>query len=160
MSSVSPSRSALWVRWVFVGRSSGPLGPWTKARVNGIDPAFQSIAYQRKARSCPRRAPVDAANLRKQKSAGSSSLTVPSSLATCSALGGRISGGGDARRARVRGGVQPGPLPADGLGQRPMKDAVDPGDGTRSKRLVPATTRAEEVAVEVVDVLGGELSHV
>src|SRR5919106_409103 len=64
------------------------------------------------------------------------------------------------RRACIRSRVEPDPLPPDGLGERPVQHAVNACHGSWGQRPVVSAPNPEEVPVEVVDVLGGELRHV
>jgi hypothetical protein len=63
------------------------------------------------------------------------------------------------RRRRVRSRVQPDPVPAEGLSERPMEHSMDPGHGSwgegRSSRRCP-----QEMRVEVIDIRGGQLGQV
>ena len=51
------------------------------------------------------------------------------------------------------------PAPPHSLSERPVQHAMDPGDRPRCERLVAPSAPAQEVGVEVVDVLGGDLAH-
>jgi len=64
-----------------------------------------------------------------------------------------------ARRTRLAGGVQPDPPPAEGLGQRPVQDDMDPVNGAGGERATLTAAASAEVGVEAVDVLGRELRH-
>src|SRR6266511_780996 len=64
------------------------------------------------------------------------------------------------RRRRVRRGVEPNPLPAHRLAERPVQDAVDAGDRSRRERTVPSPTGPHEMTVEVVDVGRSQLGDI
>ena len=63
----------------------------------------------------------------------------------------------DPRWRGLGGGVQPDPLPPNGLAQRPKQHHVDPMNRGGAQRPVVATTAAQQVRIDVVDVGGGQL---
>ncbi len=64
-----------------------------------------------------------------------------------------------ARRACVRCGVGPHPLPSDSLLECPVQDDVDAMHGPCSERSSLTSAGSPQMRVEVVNVRGGELGH-
>jgi hypothetical protein len=83
-------------------------------------PPTRSMSAQRRARSCPRRAPVVAAKVRWRWREGSRA-TNSRSCATCPGVGGRISAGSSLGGSRVVCDVLEYPGPSLRLAKRRMK---------------------------------------
>ena len=128
------------MRRFLVGRSTGPVGPSTRAREKPMAAWSKSMSDQRMARSWLRRAPVvdrqmkvgEEARCRRRR-------TTSRSRRTCSTDGRSDVGRLDPRRRGVSGGVEPDPLPAHRLGQGPMQHDVNPvhGAGVRGRPSRP-----------------------
>jgi hypothetical protein len=113
-------------------------------------PPTRSTSIQRRARSCPRRAPVVAARVRIEMQGGVASYELEElrylSWRGRPHLGRLISG-----RSRVVGHVFEDPGPALRLGQRGMERRMDASYRANRRRVAIDSTPRAEVFVELVD---------
>ena len=91
------------------------------------------------------------------KKSRSSARTTSRSRRICSTDGGRMSAGSTRGGETRAAGFEPDPLPANGLAQRPMQHHVDPMNRGGAQRPVVATSAAQQVRIDVVDVGSGQL---